>query len=338
MIEGLPDYFRITPPGWERYRSPWFDAKCKERNNDPVKVGQELQIAYLASGSPRFDAELLAKAANTVRKPLRSLNVSFVGDKVRYTQAEEGSFRLYAEPQAGHVYTIGADPSSGTANEAGSSNTHSLCGFVVTDTTYYPKHPQVVAVFSSGQLDPGWQALVIADVAKKHNKALVVPEINGPGTALLTSLIGSGHRKPMYSRIYSQERSAPGENGEYFRLGWNNNAQTRPLMEKAIADYLAVTPICDSRLLDELQTFVWTLAGNTMRGKATPGCHDDLVISLGLSLVGGERLHGKREPEPEEVVTFDDLVAQARDGKLTMEDVVRRIVEASDAKAKRRTE
>jgi hypothetical protein len=105
-------------------------------------------------------------------------------------------------------------------------------------------------------------------------------------------------------------------------------------MEKAIADHLSMTPICDARLLDELQTFVWTLAGNTMRGKATPGCHDDLVISLGLALVGGDRLHGKREPEPEEVVTFDDLVAQARAGQMTMEDVVRILMEASIAKAR----
>jgi hypothetical protein len=138
----------------------------------------------------------------------------------------------------------------------------------------------------------------------------------------------------MYTKLYRQKRSGPDENGDYYRLGWNNNATTRPLMEKFIADALRTTPIRDSRLIDQLQTFVWTITGQTIRGKAAPGCHDDLVISLGLSIAAGEQWRGLRTGEPAVELSFDTLVSEAREGKMTMEEVVYKVVDASRRKAR----
>jgi hypothetical protein len=267
-------------------------------------------------------------------EPIRRFNPIFLADRVQFTLDPTGGLCVYKDPEPGHSYTVGADCASGSANEPGQRDTtHSKCGFVVTDTTFYPK-VEVAAVFSASQLDPGWLALLATEVAKLYHQAMVCPETNGPGVAMLTAFLGSGHKKPMYTKLYRQKRSGPDENGDYYRLGWNNNATTRPLMEKFIADALRTTPIRDSRLIDQLQTFVWTITGQTIRGKAAPGCHDDLVISLGLSIAAGEQWRGLRTGEPAVELSFDTLVSEAREGKMTMEEVVYKVVDASRRKAR----
>lgn len=317
-----PDCFNISPPNWKRLRSPWFDRKVVEKNNDPVLIGQELQIEYLASGSPRFNSAVLEALRVTLSQPVKTFRPVFVADTVQLIEEAGGPLHVFALPKPGNSYVVGADAASGEAGGTSSQPRASKTGIVVTDTTEFPKAASVAATLSSAQLEPANAAQLITLLCRMYNNALAVPEINGPGIAVLQALKGKGQKKPMYSFIYRQERSSPDAQGQTFRLGWFNNTSTRPILEKQISDYLTRLRVSDYRLLDELMSFIWTVVGDTVRGKAAKGCNDDLVISLGLSLLGAERWRGKRTAEPESSMTADKLREAMDERALTTEEVL----------------
>lgn len=318
-----PDCFNISPPNWKRLRSPWFDRKVIEKNNDPMLIGQELQIEYLASGSPRFDSAVLEALRVTLSEPVKTFRPVFVADTVQLIEEAGGPLHVFALPQPGHTYTIGADAASGEAGSGTLGHSRaSKTGIVVTDNTDFPRKVSVVATMSSAQLEPANAAQLIALLGRMYNNALAVPEVNGPGIAVLQALKGKGQKKPMYHFIYRQERTRPDAQGQTFRLGWCNNNSTRPILEKQISDYLTKLRIADYRLLDELMSFIWTVVGDTVRGKAAKGCNDDLVMSLGLSLLGAERWHGKRTTEKPSAITADKLREAMQERAMTAEEVL----------------
>lgn len=324
----LPDYFQITPEGWENLRSEWFDAKCKERDNDPVLIGQELQIQYLASGSPRFDVSLLASLLSCIRPPEKVLHVAFSGREALFSESDTGALYVFSHPKPGHSYVIGADSASGTANDRSGTAKPSKSSFVVLDTTDHPHKYEVVATFQSSQLDPGHFARLLGTMAEHYNQALLNPETSGPGVATLTALIGSGHETPIYIKLAKQRRSDPDAEGHHWRLGFNTGERTRPLLEKALSDYLPVTDIADARIHSELLTYTWqTTPGGTVRGKAAPGCNDDLVISLGLAIVAADQNYGLSENQPISRLSVDEMLDSYRSGGLQFEDVLRLIRE-----------
>lgn len=315
MIRELPEDFRD-------YRSPWFDQKCDERQNDPVLIGQELQIEYVGAGDPRFGASNIEEAEKTVVDPVKQLIVEPLRGKLEYTESINGTLLTFKDPEPKHSYVIGVDPASGQSEKGKGARIRSRSGIVVLDSTNWPEEPEVVATFQSPQMDPGWLSRLTADLAMKYNGALVCPETNGPGPAVIVTLLGSGTGKPMYVHLYTQQRSAPDQQGRRFRFGWNNNNQTRPLMEQAIANSLLKTRVCDQRIIDELITFVWHVSGSEARGKADRGFTDDLVIAFGLALLAAERWNGERKDEETGKVLWDDLLDEYRRGERDFKSMV----------------
>jgi len=317
----LPDYYHITPDDYLELTSPWFEEECERRGHDPSTIAQELQIQYLQSGSPRFSVDLLQLAAQRIARPLKQIRVIFDHGSMNMVEDIGGDLWIYDTPKPKHSYVIGVDPASGSADVSTRKVKTSKSAVVVLDTTEWPSSVRLVAVYSSRQLDPGWLARLSTHLARTYNGGLMVPEINGPGLALLTSLMGSGHEAPMYVHIIRTRRSRPDEKGHSYRVGWSTDVSSRPLIERAIANFISKTAPFDLRLVEELQTYVWKVSGDHVRGAAAPGTTDDLVISYGLCLNGAEQWNGLREHEVDEEQTIDALLDEYRHGRINLESI-----------------
>ena len=283
VSELLPDFFNITAPDYQKYRSPWFDKKCKEFENEPMKVAQELQIQYVATGSSRFGADVLELAGNTIRSPLWKGQFVGEGTGTAISPSDDGPFLVFSWPKPKHRYVVGADTAAGHVTAPGEH--HSKTAFVVLDTSNWPTG-EVVATFSFSQLDPARFAYILAWVCTEYNGAYLVPENKGPGVATLEVLckLPTG---PVYPFVYRTRTSS-----QDFIPGFVTSSANRPILEQVIGEHLASDRILDKRLLDELGTFVWAMNGATLRGQAERGCNDDMVISYGLVLVGGKQHNG----------------------------------------------
>lgn len=317
----------LLPPDFRLYRSPWFDAKSEERNYDPVAIGQELQIEYLTSGSPRFSVEDMAVAARTVSDPIERRKIEFVdGQMVVRGEQEFGELWIFERPVPGNSYVLAIDPSSGNANRSGKQGSKvvtSQTSLMVLNTAEFPKRAAVAAYFQSRQLDPGWTARLGTMLGHEYNHALMIFEVTGLGQAVLVTLIGSGQKRAMYDRFYYQKRSKPDEKGRDHRVGWWNNTATRPLLEQAIADNLLVVDVRDSRVMEQLQAFVWSYSGSELQGRAQEGYNDDGVITLGLALIGSEQCKGVVNERGEPEKDWSDVLDAHRLGSKKYEDILR---------------
>jgi len=317
----LPDYYHITPDDYLEFTSPWFEEECERRGHDQTTIAQELQIQYLQSGSPRFAPDLIQLAAKRVAIPEKRIRVEFEYGTMRMTDDGGGDLWIYAAPQPHHSYVVGVDPASGSAEASTKKVKSSKSSVLVLDTTEWPERTSLAAVYSSRQLDPGWLARLSTHVATIYNRALMVPEVTGPGIALLTALLGSGHEEPMYIHIIRTRRSRPDERGNVHRIGWDTNSATRPLLEHSIATNLAKTVNFDLRLVEELQTYVWQVSGDAVRGKPAPGNTDDLVMAYGLALQGADQWNGFRRGEAPAEQTIDSMLDEYRRGKINLESI-----------------
>jgi len=70
------------------------------------------------------------------------------------------------------------------------------------------------------------------------------------------------------------------------RLGWSTNTATRPTMLQDLKNAIdnKVIKIYDKKTINELYSFVVVRTTNTWKAQSEQGSHDDLVMSLAISL------------------------------------------------------
>jgi len=201
------------------------------------------------------------------------------GDKVRFFPVKGGHVQLWDVPKADHRYVIGIDVSEGI--EGGDRS-----AAVVLDRDDYK-----IVAFWHGLAAPDKFARYCVQLGKYYNKAILCPEVNASGLSVLNEF-----RRLGYKNLYSRKEYENIDKKFIYKLGWRTTSKTRPLLINELHKIIRERQLRmhSNDILNELTTFVYNDAG---KAEALSGCHDDLVIALGIAMWCHQELSLSNPPQ-----------------------------------------
>jgi hypothetical protein len=239
----------------------WYEVKkaqlpdwqlAQEYPSDPEE-------AFVRSGRPVFDLDVLR--ALDLKDPIKG---TLLGIDFYEFKADGGPLSVWAEPEHGQVYCIGADVAEGLGH-----GDYSVAHVINASTE------EVVAVWH-GHIDPDlFGSDVLYDLGDWYNGALIGVESNNHGLTTLKALQREGYRN-----IYRQRRLAQRSPQATEVLGWRTTASSKPLAIDELAKALRDSDLalyCD-KTVAELRTFV-----REENGKMHGSPHDDRVMALAIA-------------------------------------------------------
>lgn len=238
---------------WRRWA---IQNKC---NGDIEKFKQEYPItideAFIASSKTVIPKELIEQQRPMLNEPIRTW---------------EG-VTIYQNLVWNHYYTLGADPAEGVGKDDSA--------FTVMDRMT----GRVVAHFADNSIKPDLFAQKIVKVANYYNFAMVVPEINGHGIAVLNEL-----QNLQYSNITRQKYFDHLSKQWTKRLGWKTSKVSKPVMVNEFIKALREVEVAVASpiILSQMMTFVYTDEANRQGMGAESGQKDDSLISAMLAYQG----------------------------------------------------
>ena len=235
-----------------------------------------------------------------------SIDVAFIATGARYfqvvynvTQEYEDGLQAYEPPIPGHTYYIGADPAAGAP-------TGDKSAAVVLDTTKVPYI--IVATLNSRVSIPAF-AEEIQILSSQYNRAMVNPETNNHGHALILEL----RRKnvPLFtgSRFNGKQVYLANE------AGTTITATSRHVLLSALLKATAqgtLTVKCP-RVQAQMDTFIY---GKMNKPQADTGKFDDLVFATAHALYAGRTPSTETAEERAPVGTIEILQYELRTGRL----------------------
>jgi hypothetical protein len=248
----------FTKLGVTHEQLKWRRLKIAEKGRSAFdqEYASDPETCFLVSGSGYFDSDRVTQIiANTEGiKPLETRS--------------HGQVRIYAAPRPGTRYVLALDPSEGTGGDP-------AAGIMLDQAT--GEHVATI----DGQFTPYQLAKEAAALATEYNEALIAPERNNHGHAVILALTKTdGVSPPLYSYVYEHDDE---------RFGFPNNPATRPEMlsdfEDAIRNRYATTT--DAAVASQLRTFV-LIDG---KPQAANGANDDLVMAYAIGWSVRQRLH-----------------------------------------------
>lgn len=261
------DYVKKEYGWWCGYTAEEFEI-IKKRKNNPMKVAQEYECAFLSSGRSVFNQIMLRE----LRK-----NVLEVGDvNGDFTVREEDDWVIYSEPKKDKLYVCGVDISEGIQ---GGDNSVAVIFDRMTG--------EEVAKFK-GLVAPDLLANKLDKMGRKYNNALMVLEINNHGLTTMTVM-----KQLIYPSLYYRpSRYETISSRISDKIGWQTNKKTRPILiddfNQAVRDNEVL--IHSKDILDEMTVFVYD-ENNDMVPQ--PGFHDDCVFSAAIAWQGFKVLYDK---------------------------------------------
>ncbi|WP_411849216.1 terminase [Yersinia ruckeri] len=230
--------------------------------------------AFLTSGRRVFPAISVMKAERQCQPPLLVYDMEPVTGKrskvqaLRAGNAEElqrtllNYLLVWELPDPDEDYAIGGDVAEGLENGDRSS----------LDVVKRSTGEQVAHWF--GHLDAGLFAQLLAHIGKWYNTALIGPERNNHGHAVLQKL------REVYPHraIYAEQYLDRDHDDETPKLGWLTTAQSKPVVKDGLQALLreGQSGIRWIGTINELNTYVYDPRG---RMNAQTGCFDDQVMS-----------------------------------------------------------
>jgi|SRR6185437_13034686 len=258
--------FRPVFLSWRRHpdRDDAWYAKTSADLDQPWKMHQEhpdsAAEAFIQTGHPVYNPETVARHEARVRaERLAPLTI----DDIPVQMA--GGLTVWEPPQPGHDYIIGVDVAEGLAD--GDYD----CATVGDKAT----HAEVAELH--GHWDPEVFAYLLNWLGRTYNNALMAPERNNHGHAVILAL-RSIHRYPnLYHHVDPLVRGKSPEPRE----GWPTTTVTKPLMidtlGKGLRDESYITR--SLAFLAEARIFAVQKNGSM---SAPPGFHDDRVMSRAI--------------------------------------------------------
>ncbi|MFW9875339.1 MAG: hypothetical protein ACFFG0_19710, partial [Candidatus Thorarchaeota archaeon] len=241
--------------------SPWYREQCKELDDDPRKISQELDCNFLGSGDQVIAQEYLNRIMAEIAPAKR---VKETNPDVWY----------WEDPIPDHVYMICSDVARGDGTD--------FSAFHVIDLSTFNQ----VAEYK-GKLPTDVYAELLMEVGIEYNNALIICEINNQGHAVCMDMKKAEYANLFYSStnhfkkveaeiirkdlLYNKHKLLP---------GFQTTPGTRPLvvqhLERAVRKNKG--KIRSIRTLSEFKTFIW----NGGRGEAMKGFNDDLTMAYGI--------------------------------------------------------
>lgn len=181
---------------------------------------------------------------------------------------DNDNFRVYEDPQEGHIYVLIADTSEGVGEDYSFIN--------VIDVTQMP-YRQVFA-YSNNLIVPNMFAGVVAQVGKKYNEALLVVESNNSSGGIVLEVLWNDieYENILVSNIKDSQTVAG--YGKRSTPGVRTTAKTKNIGCSYLKDLIETDQliICDWKTFQELTTFI--RKGKSYEAKR--GNHDDAVMTL----------------------------------------------------------
>jgi hypothetical protein len=245
-----PDYEHL----YEDMREKGLDIyKWEEttRSNMPIKQWlQEYECSFLGTGDTYVDGQILKTISSQTSED--------------YYIKYNNRMRVWQDPQPQYTYVLACDTSLGRERDYSAFHIINLY------------NGQQVAEFYSNRTPINDFAKIIATEGMLYNIANVICERNTIGNNLIDWLYN----------IYEYENLWTDEKGD---IGFQVTAKNREslladLEESLRTDLIKINSI---RTCDELMTFIITEGG---KAQAERGYHDDLIMSLALSIYSYKHL------------------------------------------------
>ena len=231
----------------------WFEAETK--NLTHKQVAQELMCDFAASGETFLNADDIESMRLGVRPPLERWGPEMNVWVWKYALSE-------------HSYIISADIARGDAKDYST--------FHVIDA----EESEIVAEYK-GKIPPDQFAVLLNEAGMRYNKALLCPESNTYGFAVLVKL-----QELKYPNIYfAKEKdkfAALYGGGTISKAGFSTQGASRAKILTKLEEVIRNRHIriYSSRLYEEMKTFIW----KGSRAQAMREKNDDLVIALAIGV------------------------------------------------------
>lgn len=273
-------------PGTKTPCDTKYDLKRREFADEPWRFFQEYpsddEESFRESGRPRFTG--LPAEDFFVDLPFRGRLVWKDDRTISFEADEHGPIRLATlNPDASGLYVIGADPSQGVGKDY--STAHVL-------TFNDDGRPEIVGYYHDNNVHPTEFAAHLDMLGRLFAgrtwaALLAVEDQGGVGALPINEL----HNHLDYPNPYIYQNYGAKKSRGARRFSFPMTTDRRRAVIDRLAKYLTVTdgyPGIDGvypALRTELGQFVMqeTLSGN-IKYAADVGCHDDLVMSLAISL------------------------------------------------------
>jgi hypothetical protein len=221
---------------------------------------------FLASGRCCFDTEALRAAQARIAAAPAAVSVTaLTGMRGEALPIAPARLVVWAKPEEGRQYVIGADVGEGLAGGDASAA-------VVLD-----KESGAQAAELHGRIAPERFGHLLAALGKWYNWAWVAVERNNHGHSTLNTLRNVCRYPRLYTHVRYDHmgRSAP-------VLGWPTDQATKPILVDDLAAAIAsgALRMMSADLVDECFTFVTTDSGSQ---EAAEGKHDDRVMAIGIA-------------------------------------------------------
>ena len=231
----------------------WFETET--RNMTQKQIAQELLCDFQSSGETFIRPEDIEYMLSWIKPPIEKWGPDNNVWVWKYSLKEK-------------KYIISADVSRGDSKD--------FSTFHVIDT----ESSEIVCEYR-GLTPPDQFALMLAEAGKRYNNALICPENNSYGYALIMKLVELDYKNMYYASEKDKYASLYGT-VDIGKIGFQTNSKTRPQILTKLEEVLRTkqVKIYSERLYEELKTFVWI--GN--KAQARKGAHDDLVMALAIGV------------------------------------------------------
>jgi hypothetical protein len=234
---------------------------------------------------------------------------------VELAETPGGRLRIWDDPKPDIRYVAGADVAENkvrdralTKGKPGSFRDRPDYSAIVVIEQDSAQH---VASWH-GYIDPTEFAIVLAAVGIHYNHALLVPEINSAGVAVVESLSKVIQYQPLYrNRMFNKVELDPMGT----EWGWRTTDMSRSLLiaqiQAAVNNGYLFTR--DQGLIDEIRQMQYDEQG---KARGIGRDKDDRVFALGLALMGrNDSLSGRlgvASEKPESKLSLDDQITWSR--------------------------
>ena len=230
----------------------WFENETK--NMSKKQIAQELMCDFAASGDTFLTVPDLERLALSIKNPLERWGPDMGVWVWKYALRE-------------NKYVISADVSRGDAADYST--------FQVLDIT----NAEQVAEYR-GKLPPDQFAVLLAEAGKRYGDALICPENNTYGFAVVMKLVEIGYQNLYFKNEKDKFAALYGGETNLSKIGFTTSATSRGQILTKFEQVLRNNTVSfySSRLLEELKTFIW----KGTKAQAQKGKNDDLVMAAAI--------------------------------------------------------
>lgn len=239
--------------------------------------------AFYITGNSRFKLSVINKISKTIREEKIEHHIGLLDkDTAGYNgftfeKHRGGRLKLWLPPVPPGVYIIGVDPAGGVND--GDYATAEVCRFW---REFKPESPNIlleqVAEYQA-KVEPTYLSMIVERLGRWYNNAFIVVEKNNHGGTVLSRL------KEEYTNLYQDKNTDWLVDEDRDRFGYHQSARSKAEMVDSLAEWLYSGSLKVNSTVAITEMARYEVRENGTTG-APKGMHDDLVVALGLCVMG----------------------------------------------------